>query len=258
MSKHAFAFYKKNLTSQIKYIHEGETFSYKDSQLWNRLTKIVRIKPQDLFILFDHEQSVTLQATQDLIQNKRIISGIITKKEINKKISPKITLLLPILKKDAFEYAIYVATQMGVQKIVPIITEKSQASLPAIFDRLQSIMISACEQSKNFIAPYLEEPIFLNNFLEANFLKNNCEKIWFNEDGSNIKELFEKIDTCKNKNEPDKNIFVIIGPEAGFSKKEETLLLKSNFSSYKLTPTILRSREAICVGLGIVRSIFNL
>lgn len=251
MNKHVFAFYKHNLSKEIKHFHTGEIFSYKDAKLWSRLVKIVRIKPQDLFILFDHEENVTLQATEEMIESKRIISGIVQKKEINKPILPTITLLLPILKKDAFEYAIYVATQIGVQTIVPVITHKSQTALPAIFDRLQKLMIAACEQSKNFIAPYLEKPVVLTKALET------CEKIevkiWFDEHGSPTKELSEELFKKIKKTDTNK-ITVIIGPEGGFSQDEEKLIHQANFTPYKLTPTILRSREAICVGLGIVRS----
>lgn len=245
MNKHVFAFYHKHLSSQTKLLHQGELFSYKDATLWNRLIRVVRLQPGDSFILFDQEINVTLQATPETIENKRIISGIIQTKEKNRSIDPSITLLLPILKKEAFEYALYAATQMGVQTIQPVISNKSQTALPTSFDRIKSIMVAACEQSKQFIAPEIKDPLVLSQALE---LCDTSQKIWFDEHGSSLNTLLT--------NYPhEQAITLILGPEGGFTAEEQQAISKKDFAAYRLTPTILRSREALCVGLGIVRSL---
>jgi len=47
----------------------------------------------------------------------------------------------------------------------------------------------------------------------------------------------------------------MFGPEGGLTKQEEDLLKENDFEFYVLTPTVLRSVEAVAVGLGSVRSI---
>ena len=53
--------------------------------------------------------------------------------------------------------------------------------------------------------------------------------------------------------------FSIVGlPDPAIRESKDRIraaIKNSGFKSYRLTPTILRSREAICVGLGIVRSL---
>lgn len=262
MNKHLFAFYKKDLHSLIPSAggHAHKTVSFKDADLHNRLTKIVRIKPGDRFILFDEKIQVTCCATEML--EKRVVSGSIEKQAVNKPLSPPITLLLPILKKEALEYAVYVAAQMGVQEIIFIPTTKSQRlssprlsskqTLPVSENRLHSIVIAACEQSKNFIFPKLtvtnlEFPQILQKFSDTS------TKIWLHETGDPIQNLFNKTGFVKTGFV--KNIVLTLGPEGGFSQAEEKILHDAHFSPYKLTPTILRSREALCVGLGVIRSV---
>lgn len=249
MNKHTFAFYKKNLLELVGDLGNSDELSFKDPELWNRLTKIVRIKPKDLLILFDENINIKIKASEEIVKNKRIISGTILEKDENKTISPRITLYLPVLKKDALEYAIYVSAQMGVQDVILVESEKSQKkfNLEKEYDRLKKIMISACEQSKNFVFPELQGPICLENISEQ-----DGQKIFFDQDGQNILKLIEPV----KKYDRLEKIIITIGPEAGYTPEEKDLLKRSGFSSYKLTPTILRSREAVCVGLGIVRSFF--
>ena len=64
----------------------------------------------------------------------------------------------------------------------------------------------------------------------------------------NLKNLFDQNPAYTS------NISVTLGPEGGFSSEEEDLLHQANFTPYRLTPTILRSREAVCLGLGAVRA----
>ena len=101
-------------------------------------------------------------------------------------------------------------------------------------------MISACEQSKQFIQPKIGQATKLE---DLNFPKDS-KLICFDEHGSKIESI--------NKSIP---ISILVGPEGGFLDEEKSLLKKSGFNFYRLTPTILRAQEAVAVGLGIVRSI---
>ncbi len=51
------------------------------------------------------------------------------------------------------------------------------------------------------------------------------------------------------------SLSLFIGPEGGFATQEQQLMLNSGFECYALTPTILRSQEAVAVALGSLRAI---
>ena len=247
MSKHLFAIYLENLSFLLSNKQEEKTFLLDDATLKNRLTKILRIKPSEEFILFDEFINARFLLKLTPTNKKTFCVELLSKQE-NLAIEPSITLYLPILKKEAFEYAIYIAAQMGVTTIIPVATEKGVRELPK-HDRLQKIMIAACEQSKNFVIPKLEQPQVLRETIEVSG-KINSHKICFDENGAPAHELMQKL--VKNKNN---KIIITLGPESGFSESEKEELKKAGFSFYRLTPTILRSREAIAVGLGMVRSL---
>ena len=141
---------------------------------------------------------------------------------------------------------------MAVTKIVPLISAKTQRSwdLDKEFERLTKIMIAACEQSKSFIMPELHNPIKIQNiskFLAA----NKCPiKAYFDPSGQKFINLLQKIQQL-----PKMNTTLLFGPEGGLTLEEENLISSVGFKTYALTPTILRSREAVIVGLGGVRSI---
>ncbi|MCK4517963.1 RsmE family RNA methyltransferase [Candidatus Babeliales bacterium] len=256
MSKHLFAIYFENLDSLLSNKRESESVCFDDASLKNRITKILRIKRDEEFILFDEiiHARFLLKTTEQ--KKKAFCAELLNKKE-NLAIEPSITLYLPILKKEAFEYAIYVAAQMGVTTITPVITEKSAKTLPSL-ERLQKIMIAACEQSKSFVIPKLEQP---QEFITAikfgvgshpalpRLLRAGSRKICFDENGATAQKLVNKL-----ANNHDGNLIITLGPEGGFSENEKKALETAGFSFYRLTSTVLRSREAVTVGLGIVRS----
>lgn len=246
MSKHTFAIYKENLSELIVSLHEKDRLYFKDTTLSNRLVKILRIQPQEKFILFDETIHVELVAHENMFINKREIDSTIQKKSPNTPLAPHITLLLPILKKEALEQAAYVAAQMGVTQVIPVVTKKSEQKLSEKeIERLQKIMIAACEQSKNFTPPTLHKIQSLTQSIHQ-----DGYKICFDEDGSPLATLITNL-----KNVSDTPLLVTLGPEGGFVEDEKKALQTAGFNFYKLTPTILRSREAVTVGLGIIRAV---
>lgn len=243
MGKHVFAFYHQNLSE--KNLQPGSQFQAKDAVLWNRLTKVVRIKPDEQFILFDEKTNTTIKASKTIVTNQRIVSGLVEAVQPNKPILPVIDFYLPVLKREAFESALYTAAATGIQSIIPVKMAKchklklEEKSL----DRLNKIIIAACEQAKNFAVPKLLPPITFEQMISQ-----AKDGIYFDAEG----ESSSKLATLEQETIP-----VTVGPEGGFSEQEKESLQQNGFKPYKLTKTILRSREAICIGLGLIRSLTN-
>src|ERR1700721_1712416 len=73
-----------------------------------------------------------------------------------------ITLLLSIVKFDAFEWAIEKATELGVTRIIPLAAARSEKGLLAASakrsQRWNKILLEASQQSRRLRIPQLDEP----------------------------------------------------------------------------------------------------
>lgn len=251
MSKHIFAYYIKNLALLLQEMEPENFLQFKDPTLWNRIITITRTKAGEHFVLFDDKINVIISAHKSMLNNKRIIAGNILSQNLNVPLEPSITLLLSILKKDAMHAAVYAAAQMGVTEIVPVTTERGQGKWNrSNIEKIQQVMISACEQAKQFVLPTIQEAFSLKKYFEKEKKEDMEYRICFDEHG---KPLIKFISEAK---QSASKIKATLGPEGGFSKNELELLKANEFKFYKLTPTILRSRDAVLVGLGMLRSYF--
>ncbi len=253
-NKHLFAIYLKNLSGLFVNLQKDQNVKILDKDFYQRITKILRLKPFDHISIFDNDINIEVIIDPRTFEQKKNIFCKIIRINKNKKLMPEIIFCPAILKRNSFQDIFYIASQMGVNQITPILTDKIQRKWGdhRELEKLNKIMISAAEQSKNFIIPKIQNSILLDSFLhDLNKSKNrNVKKIVFEVGGKKLFDLLSEL----QKDKFDK-IFVMFGPEGGFTEAEIKLLKENEFEVYALTPTILRSVEAVAVGLGSIRSI---
>jgi 16S rRNA (uracil1498-N3)-methyltransferase len=147
-----------------------------------------------------------------------------------------ISLAIASPKKDAFEDILKIAVELGVRNIYPLTSEFSQYDyLPS--DRVQRILESALIQSNNPYMPIIHPLVNLDLFLD----QLNYPLFFFNSKPNNCGILGARI--------------ILIGPEGGFSKREEAhILAKSNVFSIHLPTPILRAPTAVASSIGYLLS----
>ena len=120
---------------------------------------------------------------------------------------------ISLLKKDAFEAAVYSAAQMGCETITPIITAKSRQKYlnDREPERLTSIIIAACEQSKNAHIPKLAAPVTLEQILNRH---KKHTIVCFDATGSSVSQLTTSL------TQNTLPVCTLIGPEGGFVDEE--------------------------------------
>jgi len=248
-SKHEFAFYKEDISSIVSTLSPDSQLHIEDKNLCHRIEHILRLKPQEKFILFDRSENILVKLKYT--EKKKYIVATIVKKEQNRRLKPKIEFILPLLKKDNFKSALYSLVELGAQVIQPVITQKSQKiwKKQLIHSRYLNIIISAAEQSKNFAFPILKAPVNLDQYLSEND-NQSCIKIYFDPDGDLLWKKIEKI-----KSDNFDKIVLMVGPEGDLTQEEKKSIKQNNFIFCKLTPTVLRSFQAVTVGVGTLRSL---
>ena len=125
-------------------------------------------------------------------------------------------------------------TELGIQKFIPLLCERSVVREINI-KRVEKIITEACEQSNRITVPKIQELQRLDEFIK-NFPDNG--KIVFCDINSESKDLKNKL--------PKKNpICILIGPEGDFSEEERQSIIKyKNVISITLANNILRAETA--------------
>ncbi len=237
---HEFALYVAELhTQQPK---KGQAIALVEHDLVHRISRILRLDEQDQLILFDDQ--LHLRASIEKI-SKHIITVRIGEVTENMPLRPRISLWLPLLKREAFEQAVYSAVELGANEIQLVSTQKEQRHWrDKELKRLEHIMIAAAEQSKQFALPAMSKPIPL---LQA---QPEGRALFFDPQGEPFFQVMQEL----HQQRPTE-LAMFIGPEGDLTEAEKFYLQQQQVQFIRLTPTILRAQQAVAVGLGALRSI---
>ena len=180
------------------------------------------------------------------LDKDRVEVKIIEKIKQPKELS-NIELAICLVKKNPMETILQKATELGVSKITPIISERTEVK-ELNYDRANKIVIEATEQSNQLSPPKIFEVTKLKDFLD-------------NLDGTS-KLLFADVNSTNNLNaetlKQGNPISVLIGPEGDFSPSERDFILgNSNVTSFTISRNILRSDTAVISAISLVNFIKN-
>lgn len=167
--------------------------------------------------------------------------------DMNSEAGTGVTLYAAIVKKDNFEWIAEKATELGVSRIVPVISERSEKKNLNI-ERLQRILIEASEQSGRGNVPELAEIVSLEEVIEQ--IKIVGEKKDFEVVNSIAWDPTGKMySEAEIKNKPV-NIFV--GPEGGWTENELAKFEMAGIAIRSLGTQVLRAETAVIAVLAKV------
>ena len=189
------------------------------------LVKVMRVKENEVFSLFNKNGEWEAKI---LGISKNVVEFKIIKQVRQKENTKELWLAFSPIKSNYQNFMIQKATELGVTKFLPIIFDRTVVR-KINKERLEKIIIEACEQSNRINVPAIEDVQNLKSFL-----KNNLMDLIFTDLNSDN----QKIDKSKLTN---KAICIIIGPEGDFSETErEEILDFKGVQPIKINENILR------------------
>ena len=160
----------------------------------------------------------------------------------------KIEIAICLVKKNPMDAILQKATELGVSKIIPIISERTEVKELNI-DRAKKIVIEATEQSNQLVPPEITDVIKLKDFIKT----FDESSILLFADVNSKDNL--KVDDLKN----FKSLCILIGPEGDFSPTEREFVLQNRaVKPFTLSRNILRSDTAVISAISLVNFINNI
>ena len=204
------------------------------------LSKVMRINVGQSFSLFN--QSGEWEAkVQNIV--KGIVEFSIIKKLRSANNEKEIWLAFAPIKLNYLNLMIQKATEIGVTRFIPILTERTVVR-KLNEKRINKIIVEASEQSNRLKVPSLDKLTKFDTFLKSNQNTN----IIFGDLNTNNKKL-----DLKNKDP----LCILIGPEGDFSVRERENISKlKKIIPLKINDNILRSETAAISMISIIS--FNL
>ena len=211
------------------------------------LKDVMRLKAGDTFSVFNSEGEWSA-----CVQNyeKKSTKIKILEKVRDKKNEQNIWLAFTPIKQNPLNFIIQKGTELGVQKFIPILSERS-AVKDINVERIKKVIIESAEQSNRISVPEITKLENLKNFL-ISFPKKGCLVFCdINCDKSDLKNILSKKDIGP--------ICILIGPEGDFSENERKLIIDLKQSKpISLAKNILRAETAAVAAVTLVNYHLNL
>ncbi len=156
-------------------------------------------------------------------------------------------------KAEALELVIQKATELGVSRLVPLVTERTVArpkedKLKNRWTRWNRIALEAAKQCRRAKVPVVDLPMTLGEFLDSIPRDALCIIPYEMEKSVGIREVLQ----WELEKHYSRTVVILIGPEGGFSAREVDEARRSGAVPVSMGPRILRTETAGITALGIV------
>lgn len=215
----------------------------------HHVSRVLRMRIDDSLILFNGkggEYSANILS----VQKSNVEVKVSSFSEIERESPIQIELAQGLSKGEKMDFTIQKAVELGVNKIVPLITSYSnvrqnEKQFEKKLDHWRKVITSACEQCGRNQIPELDDITKLIDWMPNN--NSDLKIILDPEVNSSLADLSNDI----------KSISLVIGPEGGLSSSEIQYLKNNGFMGIRLGPRILRTETAALAAVSALQNRFG-
>lgn len=218
----------------------GDMIVLTDQAIVHQIIRVFRMKKGDSFIICNNEfvdYFVTLEST-----SRDSLSCSVAQVKTVPHVSRDVAICIAITKGPRFDEALLHLAEVGVSKVIPIITERTQKK-DLNNSRAEKILREGAEQSGLGKVPEVISPIPLREAVKI--MKEEQRELWWCDTQEDTKE---KIRASSEK------LAVFVGPEGGFTESETELAHSVGVKPISLGKTVLRAETAALVAAYLATS----
>lgn len=215
----------------------------------HHLKNVLRMVPGDELVLFNGQGDEVLAKIESISAIEAQV--VIIRRQEKKLAGVSIILACAVPKKAKFETIIEKCTELGVDEIIPMRTERTEVILTEEKQdrknvRYQSVAINAAKQSARTTIPTVHQQKSLKTVLSS-FDDKACRIIpCLSGERKSIKEVLAGSRSCQQ-------VVILIGPEGDFTPQELRISIQAGFVPVTLGETILKVDTAAITAVGFVR-----
>jgi 16S rRNA (uracil1498-N3)-methyltransferase len=159
----------------------------------------------------------------------------------------KLTLAVALLKGEKFDTVVQKATELGVVRVVPVVTTRADVRLQAGRDasarstRWQRLALEAAKQSGRAFVPAIAAPLSLSDLLTDKESAAGARLLFTERGGRGLRETINEADATSS------DLMALTGPEGGWADEELAQAEAAGWQLITLGGRILRAETAAIV-----------
>jgi 16S rRNA (uracil1498-N3)-methyltransferase len=208
------------------------------------LSHVLRLKPGERVLVFngrDGEWSASLEP------DGRSARLAVAAKVREQTYAANLHYLFAPLKSARLDYMVQKAVEMGVSRLVPVLTRHGQVTRVNL-DRMRANAVEAAEQCGILGLPEIAPPVALARYLAE---RDPARWLVFCDEDAEVANPAAALAEASARH----GLAVLVGPEGGFAEEERAALLKQpNVARLALGPRILRADTAAVAALALVQT----
>lgn len=221
-----------------------------DARAAGHAVRVLRLRSGDVLALFNGDgRDYIAELTE--IRKEQAVCRIVSMSERPTESPLTIELAQGISRGERMDYTLQKAVELGVQRIVPLATERSQVKLDAErearrLQHWQGVILHACEQSGRSRIPQLLPVQRLDQWLSARTRSGHA--LLLDPEGDvSVRSLHG----------PVTDVSLLVGPEGGLSPPERGLAVQAGFLRLRLGPRVLRTETAALTALAALQGVWG-
>jgi len=215
----------------------------------SHVTRVLRLRVGQTLTLFNGQGGEHL-ASIDGSHSGEVAVAVGEHRPIERESPFALTLAQGVSRGERMDLVVQKATELGVSRLVPLLTERSVVRLDARqadrkSNHWRAIAIAACEQCGRNRLPEVALPAQVQEFLRQ---AGDGARLLLSPDA----ELRLADVPC-----PTSGVTVLIGPEGGLSDAEQQYAEAAGFTAVRLGPRVLRTETAAIAALTVLQREFG-
>ncbi|MBA2077783.1 16S rRNA (uracil(1498)-N(3))-methyltransferase [Rhodanobacter sp. PCA2] len=219
------------------------------AQAGEHVARVLRLVTGDPLVLFNGD-GADYAATIRSVGKREVLVQVLERQPVQRESPLRLTLAQGVARGEKMDLIVQKATELGVARIVPLLTERSEVRLDAAraekrLAHWRAVAASACEQSGRACLPEILPALPLPAWLAA-----------LADDGALRLALLPEADSSARELRPgDAGALLVVGPEGGLGERDVAALHEAGFHGLRLGPRILRTETAGLAALAALQAL---